>query len=1228
MRLFALTCVVTAACASDEPSLERIEPAQVTSLVATPATVSGSNLGAVASIDLDSETPAGLDRGWRLRAGTQDLADVAWRDRGSIDVVIPAGLTAGTYDITAISPTGRELTLRDALTVTADPIGLVLAIESAPGGTGSTVGAQLAAGDTLHAHAVVRDRDGRFVADTHVDWELTDAIGTLASADSATTLTATTVGVGRLHAHHAGANLDATSGDIDVRAGLAAQLRIVDTNGATIANVAGLTTDVDGGLSARATTSDAFGNATGDVSVVWSVSGVSANPIATGSTAAVDFTTPGTGMLIATHASLGTAMTGDLIVAPGRAAALGVSPASITLTADAAPLTFSATGTDADGNATTNLGVLSWSVASGPITALNAAGTLDPVRAGTGTVRVTSSYGPNATSGPITISAGAAATVTVSPPALNTDADAAPTAFTATASDADGNVVTRPVTWSVASGPIGELAADGTLDPMTAGSGAISATVDSATGSAPVTIAPGRAQVLTTSPDTADIPQGGSPLPFTVTGTDQDGNATTNLGIVTWSVATGAIATLDASGVLTPQVPGSGRIRATSSYGVFDETQAIVIRRRATLSASLAITSPLSLGGRTNVRLTVTNTGEGAAMNVLPCALTLTSGFALVSGATPASVAMLSPGASTTFTWQVDANAIGSQQATSCADATDAPTSAPVASGNASAGILVLLPVFLAVNVSMPSLVGRGNAFAITLDITNTGEATANTPVPALSFMGPGVTLVGSPGPIGPLAGGAATQVTFVYRATAQGTLQVSGSAQAVDAGNGQTVTSSPATDTTDVVESVAVATDPFGDGSQFGFVTAYSNAIVIGPNRTGRTVASFTQGGVPVGPPQTFLFARDTTGNSHANTSTPYRSLGVAGCVANTAACGPDNENGRGTLTGVTLGGVEWLVAMSARDNKGSEYLYMTTDTDANLDFRYVDLKDQTPGETFGSSALFALGGRLYIGEFGKGGAGPVLLALLTTPNAPGLDATSAQMLDLDAKNMPGLQTGVTSHDKIDTMHAFGGLLYLANPGGWVRATVPVPRSFGSNATDWASMTPTSAAYTARTSHFTTKLFDLEPADRAVPQMATFGGRVFVGRNTTVGPQLWSCNPSTSGSATQCDAGDWQLVAPNLTGDTLLTQFDTNLTSISMVTATAEFLYVGFDSPTGVRVMRTANPAASTQADFERDFGGAGLGDAANTRILDGKALTAGGTTAVWITVAGAGPLTLVMLP
>jgi len=218
-----------------------------------------------------------------------------------------------------------------------------------------------------------------------------------------------------------------------------------------------------------------------------------------------------------------------------------------------------------------------------------------------------------------------------------------------------------------------------------------------------------------------------------------------------------------------------------------------------------------------------------------------------------------------------------------------------------------------------------------------------------------------------------------------------------------------------------------------------------------------------------------------------------------------------------------------------------------------------------------------------------------------------------------------------VDAIAGFGGLPYVANKNLWVRANVISPGPMLGTCVPpvctqpWTDITPSAAAYAARPSYATSKTGDLEPADRAVVDIVAFGDRIFAARNTTFGPQLWSCQPIVS----KCNAADWRLIAANTIGDTLLTQFDDpSLTSVSMLTATASYLYVGFDSATGARVFRTAIPAAATAADFE-NVGGAGLGTPANTRIFDGKAIAASGATAVWVTTGNlTSPLSLMVLP
>lgn len=445
----------------------------------------------------------------------------------------------------------------------------------------------------------------------------------------------------------------------------------------------------------------------------------------------------------------------------------------------------------------------------------------------------------------------------------------------------------------------------------------------------------------------------------------------------------------------------------------------------------------------------------------------------------------------------------------------------------------------------------------------------------------------------------------------------------------------------------LAISTDPFGDGTPFGFVAGYRDQIYLGPSATGTSALRFASAGA-VPEQLSFTFARDTTSHKAANKSTaPFTSIGRTGCAHDTAACGPDNEDLRGLFTSVEISGTQWMIVTGAKaSSNDANYLYMTTDADAQLDFRYVDLQGMLSDEqSYGISALGAAGARLYIGLTGGSADRSKVFALTTTPPAPGLDATSSDLVDMHLERLIGW-AGSSDPASVDTIASTGDLVYVANPNAWVRADVASPSPVPSPCLpplctpDWVTITPSAAAYAARASRVTPKTGELEPRDRAVPQIVTFGDRIYVARNTTAGPQLWSCRPTSSA----CDSGDWALVAPNSTGDALLTQFDDpSLTSVTMLVATPSFLYVGFDSANGLRILRTGDPAAATRADFEGaagcpasdhpstcdGYGGNGLGTPTLTRIFDAKAITAGGTTSVWLTIGdGTSPLSLVVLP
>jgi hypothetical protein len=331
------------------------------------------------------------------------------------------------------------------------------------------------------------------------------------------------------------------------------------------------------------------------------------------------------------------------------------------------------------------------------------------------------------------------------------------------------------------------------------------------------------------------------------------------------------------------------------------------------------------------------------------------------------------------------------------------------------------------------------------------------------------------------------------------------------------------------------------------------------------------------------------------------------------------------------------------------------------------VDLSQALDGTSVRSfSALGFLNGRAYLGAPVSGGTRrPELLALLRAPaeTAEGLDArgngttggackpSSHEVCNLAAHRMPGIGAAGTPANPartvgIDFIGEFNGKLYLGNNGGLVRATVMQPLDYESFPQHWVSVTPSAAEYRAKESVTTDKTTDLEPADRAWSRMVVFEGRVYLGRNTTSGPQLWRCDPDiisgpAPASPQDCDAGDWVLVAANGTGDVQLSQFDNpNNTRLTLLAANGGHLYVGFDNAVdGVVVYRSAVPVPASRADFTGEggcsaatagcvgLGGNGFGQPAlNTRFGDAASMGSAEHGFLYISVRG-GQGTLVRL-
>lgn len=302
--------------------------------------------------------------------------------------------------------------------------------------------------------------------------------------------------------------------------------------------------------------------ATAEITPTWSaVSGgtINAAGIFTAGTVAATF--PNT--ITATEGSI--SGTATVTVLPGPPASIVVSPTPQTLASGDAQQ-FTAVVSDIAGNVISVLP--NWSVAAGGgstnTTGMFTAGTV----AGTFTNTLVASVGEISGTATVIVTTGPLASISVTPNP-RTLAINGTQQFTAVGRDANGNIVTTPVSWSV-------VASGGSINSagfFTAGTvaGTFTNTVRAANGSvegfATVTVTPGSAATITVTPNPATVSTSATQR-FTATARDANGNVTTASPAVAWTVRPGgAGGTINSSGVYTaPAAVGVGRdtVRATS----------------------------------------------------------------------------------------------------------------------------------------------------------------------------------------------------------------------------------------------------------------------------------------------------------------------------------------------------------------------------------------------------------------------------------------------------------------------------------------------------------------------------------------------------------------------------------------------------------------------------------------------------------------------------------------
>src|SRR5207253_549245 len=135
--------------------------------------------------------------------------------------------------------------------------------------------------------------------------------------------------------------------------------------------------------------------------------------------------------------------------------------------------------------------------------------------------------------------------------------------LTATPKDANGKPLTgRTVAWTSANGAVATVSTSGLVTGVGAGAATITATSEGQSGASSITVTNVPVASVAVSPATASVAAG---LTVQLTATPKDANGNPLSGrAVAWTSSNAAVATVDASGLVTGKVAGSATITATS----------------------------------------------------------------------------------------------------------------------------------------------------------------------------------------------------------------------------------------------------------------------------------------------------------------------------------------------------------------------------------------------------------------------------------------------------------------------------------------------------------------------------------------------------------------------------------------------------------------------------------------------------------------------------------------
>jgi uncharacterized protein YjdB/PKD repeat protein len=409
-----------------------------------------------------------------------------------------------------------------------------------------------------------------------------------------------------------------------------------------------------------ATPRDADGNPLTGRVVTWS----SSNPaIATVDASGLVTAVTGGGPVTITATSEGKSGTSAITVTTIPAASVAVTPTAATIEAGGDTVRLTAVARDADGHVLAGH-VPTWTSSNPAAATVAASGLVSGVAPDTTTITATID-GQSGTSD-ITVVPGAVASVDVSPATATIEAGAG-MVFTATPRDARGNALTgREINWASSDETVVVADHDGMVSAVAPGTATLTATSEGKSGAAEITVVRAAVASVEVTPATASLVVG-STVQLTATPKSANGSSLSDRPVI-WTSNNTAVATVDATGLVTGVGQGTATISATSegktgtasvgvgvvpvaSVEVTPPTANIVVGSTVQLTATPKDANGNPLPGRTiawteSDPAVASVDANGLVLGLTPGPVTITATVEGRSGTSAVTVAPAPPGSS------------------------------------------------------------------------------------------------------------------------------------------------------------------------------------------------------------------------------------------------------------------------------------------------------------------------------------------------------------------------------------------------------------------------------------------------------------------------------------------------------------------------------------------------------------------------------------------------------